>query len=514
MSTDIVAEPRAETYARASTLADEEFFLLKKIKSRQAVIAIIGMGYVGLPLAVAFAEAGFRVVGIDVDRRRVDSLNEGQSYISDIPTERLAPLLKPLITSNGRLVPTAANGHANDASATSAGNGAGYRGSSSRAGSLSATTDYNVLFDVDAVVICVPTPLDATKEPDVSYIVAAVDEIAHRLHPGMLIVLESTTYPGTTEEILLPRLQQAAPRHNGFSGGNGSHPAGHSPMVVGRDFFLAFSPERIDPGRTDWTVRTTPKVIGGVTHDCLQVAQALYGSAIETVVPVSRPKTAEMVKLLENTFRAVNIGLINEMAMICDQLGIDVWEVIRAASTKPFGFMPFYPGPGLGGHCIPIDPQYLAWKLKTLNYSARFIQLAADINFAMPHYVLSKVISALNGHGKPVSGSKILILGVAYKADVGDVRESPAMDLIALLREMNADVVCSDPHVLELRIDGLPMTPVSLTEETLEAADCVVIVTAHKEYDWPWIVEHSQLIVDTRNATRDVVALPGQVVRL
>ncbi|MFN8485466.1 MAG: nucleotide sugar dehydrogenase [Anaerolineae bacterium] len=514
MSVITVDEPRAETYVRVGTLADEEFFLLKKIKSRQAVIAVIGLGYVGLPLAVTFAEAGFRVVGLDVDRRRVDSLNEGQSYISDIAAERLTPLLKPLVTSNGRLMPLTANGHSHGSSLMIEGNGARGRQPASRAGSLSATTDYNVLFDADAVIICVPTPLDATKEPDMSYIVAAVDEIAHRLHPGMLIVLESTTYPGTTEEILLPRLQQAAPRRYGFSNGNGSHAAGLSPMVVGRDFFLAFSPERIDPGRTDWTVRTTPKVIGGVTHDCLQVAQALYGAAIETVIPVSCPKTAEMVKLLENTFRAVNIGLINEMALICDQLGIDVWEVIRAASTKPFGFMPFYPGPGLGGHCIPIDPQYLAWKLKTLNYSARFIQLAADINFAMPHYVLSKVISALNGHGKPVSGSNILLLGVAYKADVGDVRESPAMDLIALLQAMNADVTYSDPHVPGLTVDGLPMTSIALTEAALEAADCAVIVTAHTEYDWPWIVEHSQLIVDTRNATRDVVALPGQVVRL
>ncbi|MFN8472648.1 MAG: nucleotide sugar dehydrogenase [Anaerolineae bacterium] len=513
MSAITISQPRVETNGHVAPVTDEGGFLRRKIEGRQAVVAVIGLGYVGMPLAVSFAEAGFRVIGIDVDKRRVDGLNDGQSYISDIPTERLAPLVKPLVTANGRLVPVLSNGHSNGAGSARKRNGA-FPDHTYSGGSLAATTDYNILYDVDAVIICVPTPLSTTKDPDMSYIVAAVDEIAHRLHPGMLIVLESTTYPGTTEELLLPRLQHATPRHNGSSNGNGNHAASRSPLVVGRDFFLAFSPERIDPGRTDYTVRTTPKVIGGVTHTCLQMAQTLYGCAIEQVIPVSRPTTAEMVKLLENTFRAVNIGLINEMAIMCDHLGVDVWEVIEAARTKPFGFMPFFPGPGLGGHCIPIDPQYLAWKLKTLNYNARFIQLAADINFAMPHYVLGKVTDALNSHGKPLSGSRILILGVAYKADVGDVRESPSLDLIDIFRAKNADVVYNDPHVPELKVDGLRMTSLPLDRETLETADCVVVATAHSSYDWPSIVENSQLIVDTRNATRGVAALPGQIVRL
>ncbi len=504
---------QANGHTAVAATAGAAALLRQRIETRQAVVAVMGLGYVGMPLAVAFAEAGFRVIGIDVDKRRVDGLNEGQSHISDVTSERLAPLVKPLVTANGRLVPVSANGHSNGSGATKKRNGGTGEQRHAGKGSLAATTDYNILYDVDAVIICVPTPLGTTKDPDMSYIVAAVDEIALRLHPGMLIVLESTTYPGTTEELLLPRLQQATPHHTGSSNGNGNH-ASHSALVVGRDFFLAFSPERIDPGRIDYTVATTPKVIGGVTHTCRQVTQALYSCAIEQVVPVSGPTTAEMVKLLENTFRAVNIGLINEMAIMCDRLGVDVWEVIEAAKTKPFGYMPFYPGPGLGGHCIPIDPQYLAWKLKTLNYNARFIQLAADINFAMPHYVLEKVADALNEQGKPLSGARIVILGVAYKADVGDVRESPALDLIKLLQAKNADVVYNDPYVPELKVDGVSMRSVALDGETLETADCVVIATGHRTYDWAWTMEHSRLVVDTRNATHDVMALPGQLVRL
>ena len=477
--------------------------LLEKINSRQAVVTVIGLGYVGLPLAVAFAEAGFRVVGLDIDQKRVTALNAGQSYISDIPAERLAKLVKPLPLLNGHANGVKHNGHSQPA------NGSAH--SATVSGSLSATTDFNALYDADAVIICVPTPLDhTTKEPDMSYIISAVDEIAQRLHPGMLIVLESTTYPGTTEELVLPRLEQAQRRRRHSSDATTER----SPLVVGRDFFLAFSPERIDPGRTDYTVRTTPKVIGGVTLSCLDLTFVLYGCAIDRVVPVSRPKTAEMVKLLENTFRAVNIGLSNEVAIMCDHLGIDVWEVIEAAKTKPFGFMPFYPGPGLGGHCIPIDPQYLAWKLKTLNYNARFIQLAAEINFAMPAYVVGKIADALNDEGKAVKGARLLVLGVAYKADVGDMRESPALDVIHLLRQKGACVSYHDPHVSQFSLDGLTLHGISLTAETLQQADCVVITTAHKTYDWSWVAAHSHLIVDTRNATRDVHRNGTRIIKL
>jgi UDP-N-acetyl-D-glucosamine dehydrogenase len=434
--------------------------MLQKIQSRQAIVAIIGLGYVGLPLAVAFAEAGFRVVGIDVNRGLVDTLNRGASHISDVSDETIKRLVA--------------------------------------AEKLMATTNYDRLNEADAAIICVPTPLGKTKDPDLSFVVASVDDIAQRLHPGMLVVMESTTYPGTTEELILPRLQQA--REHVFN--------------VGSDFFLAFSPERIDPGRTDWMVHNTPKVIGGMTPNCLVVAQALYECAIEQVVPVSSPRVAEMVKLLENTFRAVNIALVNEVAIMGDRLGIDVWEVIEAAKTKPFGFMPFYPGPGLGGHCIPIDPEYLAWKLKTLNYNARFIQLAAEINFGMPEYVRDKIVDALNEDSKPLKGSRVLILGVAYKENVGDLRESPALDLIHLLQAKGAEVIYHDPYVPELNEDDLVMAGITLNQATLQQADCVVITAAHSDYDWQWIVENSRLVIDTRNATRDVVADSARVVKL
>ena len=342
-------------------------------------VAVIGLGYVGLPLAVAFAEAGYTVHGIDLDQRKVDALNAGESYIGDVPAARLAPLVD--------------------------------------AGRLSATTDYGALAACQAVSICVPTPLHKTGDPDISYIVAASDEVARSLHPGMVIVLESTTYPGTTTEILLPRLQANA---NGWD--------------VGRDFFVAFSPERIDPGRTDWTVETTPKVIGGVTPACRDAAMAFYGAAIQTLVPVSSPDAAEMTKLFENTFRSVNIALANELLLMCDKLGLDAWEIIDAAATKPFGFMKFTPGPGLGGHCIPIDPHYLAWKLRTLAYKARFIDLAGEINSDMPRYWVQKVQDALNDAGKAVKGSRVLVLGVAYKKNIDDLRESPALDIMPCWR--------------------------------------------------------------------------------
>ncbi|MFQ5344100.1 MAG: nucleotide sugar dehydrogenase, partial [Anaerolineae bacterium] len=400
---------------------------------------------------------------------------------------------------------------------------------------LFATTDYDALHNADAAIICVPTPLGKTKDPDMSYIIAATDEIARRLHPGMLIVLESTTYPGTTEELILPRLEGAGEQGSrgageqrrggdGETGREGAAEASeprssqltidNSPLTVSKDFFLAFSPERIDPGRKDYTIRNTPKVIGGVTPACTAVAQALYETAIERVAPVSSPRVAEMVKLLENTFRAVNIALVNEVAIMCDRLGIDVWEVIEAARTKPFGFMTFYPGPGLGGHCIPIDPQYLAWKLKTVNYNARFIQLAGEINFGMPQYVLGKIADGLNEAGKPLKGSRVLILGVAYKAGVSDLRESPALDLIHLLQEKGADVAYHDPYVPRFDVDDLAMTGVSLNRHALRTADCVVITADHSSYDWEWVVENSRLVVDTRNATRDVRAGGARVVKL
>lgn len=456
--------------------------VLDKIEARQATVAVIGLGYVGLPLAVAFAEAGFPVVGIDIDPVRVAAINRGESYVSDVPSEQLAALSRERLV--GEVRPSIAGG------------------TPSAHGWLWATPDYDALHEADAVIICVPTPLGKTKDPDMSHIVAATDEIAGRLRPGMLIVLESTTYPGTTEELILPRLQAL-----GMRGKKGR-------LVVGQDFFLAFSPERIDPGRTDYTISNTPKVIGGMTPACTAVARALYECIIQEVVPVSSPRVAEMVKLLENTFRAVNIALVNEVAIMCDRLDIDVWEVIQAAKTKPFGFMPFYPGPGLGGHCIPIDPQYLAWKLKTLNYNARFIQLAAEINFGMPQYVLGKIADALNEAGKPLKGSRVLILGVAYKANVGDLRESPALDLIHLLQAKGADVAYHDPYVPRLNEDELGLSCTPLTRETLQTADCVVIATDHSSYDWEWVVQHSRLVVDTRNATRGISNSQARVVRL
>ena len=421
--------------------------LLERIAGRQARIGIVGLGYVGLPLAVAFAQEGFRVVGVDLDARKVAALQRGESYVEDVPSEVIAALI-----DNGL---------------------------------ISAGTDYAALAEVDAISICVPTPLRKTKDPDISYIVDATECIATYMpgDGGQLIILESTTYPGTTDEIVLPRLSRDG-------------------LQVGRDFFLAFSPERIDPGRTDFTVRTTPKVIGGVTPDCLDVAVALYGTVVDHPVPVSSTATAEMVKLLENTFRAVNIGLVNEVALMCDRLGLNVWEVVGAAATKPYGFMPFYPGPGLGGHCIPIDPHYLSWKLRTLNYTARFIELAAEVNSHMPDYVVGKVGDALNAERKAINGSRVLVLGVAYKRDVGDVRESPALDVIHLLRERGADVVYHDPHITNVRFDGYQLSSVDLSVEQVAAADGGVVVTDHALYDCAWLAANARLIHDTRNAVK------------
>ena len=427
--------------------------LLGKIESREARIAIIGLGYVGLPLAVAFARRGFHVVGIDVDGRKADAINRGESYIQDVPSSLLASLAS---------------------------------------GSLTATTDFAALDGCDAAVICVPTPLNKTRDPDVRFLIAAGESVAAHMHTGMLVSLESTTYPGTTEELLRPMLE-AGLLHRGAPS-----------AVVGEDYFLAFSPERIDPGRVDYVVENTPKVVGGITEACRRVAVALYASAIETVVPVSSTQAAEMVKLLENTFRAVNIALVNEIAIMCDKLGIDAWEVIDAAATKPYGFMKFTPGPGVGGHCIPLDPHYLSWKLKTLNYNARFVQLAGEINSAMPRYWVEKVGDALNEAGMAFRGSRILVLGVAYKRDIDDVRESPALDIIELLRAKGADVRYHDPYVACVRHNDRSIASESDLGAAVAEADCVMIVTDHSDYDWPAIRRAAKIIIDTRHVVLPV----------
>jgi UDP-N-acetyl-D-glucosamine dehydrogenase len=362
-------------------------------------------------------------------------------------------------------------------------------------GRLSATNDYDVLKDVDVVIICVPTPLSKARDPDLSHIIAATDAISKRLHKGMLVVLESTTYPGSTEELILPRLLAQAPPN----------------FEVGSDFYLAFSPERIDPGQTRWTIFNTPKIIGGMTQCCAEVSNALYGSVVQQTVPVSSPRTAEMVKLLENTFRATNIAMVNEVAIICDRLGVDVWEVIEAASTKPFGFMPFQPGPGLGGHCLPIDPQYLAWKLKSLDYTARFVNLADEVNRSMPSYWVNKVQDALNQTGKPMKGSNVLVLGVTYKRDTDDIRESPALDIMDRLFEKGADLTFHDAYVRSVETDTFGLVSISDGDlaQGLTDADCVVIVADHTYYDWQRVREKATLIVDTRNALGDSLPKPA-----
>lgn len=416
--------------------------LLSRIEDRSARVGIIGLGYVGLPLATVFAEAGFSVTGFDVDAYKVDLLTEGRSYIGDVSSELVSKL-----TAKGL---------------------------------LEATTEFSRLSEVDIISICVPTPLGKTGDPDVSFISQATKVVRRRLRAGQLIVLESTTYPGTTREIILPSLEKSG-------------------LNVGEDFFLAFSPERVDPGREDWTTVNTPKVIGGITPACLDVATAMYRSAIETVVPVSSPEAAEMAKLLENTFRAVNIGLANEVLLMCEKLGLDAWEVIDAAATKPFGFMKFTPGPGLGGHCIPIDPFYLSWKLRTLNYNARFIELAGEINTSMPEYWVQKVQDGLNTAGKALNGSSVLILGMAYKKDVNDVRESPAIDILLGLEQKGAKVSYHDPHVPALSHEGINLSSVDDLESAIADADAVVIATDHSDYEPDVIRNLSSLIVDTRH---------------
>ncbi len=416
--------------------------LIQKAEHRDVLFGIVGLGYVGLPLAVELGKAGFRVLGYDISAKVVTGLAAGQSHIKDVPDSDLQEILA--------------------------------------AGRFTVTTEAALLREADAISICVPTPLSKFKDPDVSYIVAATEAVKQSLRPGQAIILESTTYPGTTREIMLPALESTGLR-------------------VGVDFFLAFSPERVDPGNLVWTTRNTPKVVGGITADCTRVVAALYQPAIETVVAVPDTETAELVKLLENTFRSVNIGLVNEMAIVCDKLGVNVWEVIEAAATKPFGFMKFLPGPGLGGHCIPIDPHYLAWKMRGLNYKTRFIDLAGELNTEMPLFWVRKVAEGLNDAGKAVRGSTVLVIGVAYKRDIDDIRESPALDIIRLLETQGATVRYHDPFVPRFVEDGHEMSSVPLTAGEVQAADCVMVVTDHTALDYDLIRAHAQAVVDTRN---------------
>lgn len=417
--------------------------LAEKIRAKTARVGVIGLGYVGLPLAVEYGKEGFPVTGIDVQTSKVEAINLGASYIQDVPADDVDALV--------------------------------------RAGKLNATTDFSVIRDLDTINICVPTPLRKTKDPDMSYIVSACEEIAKYIHPGMLVILESTTYPGTTDELVRPMLEKSGLR-------------------AGEDFFLCFSPERVDPGNPQFQTKNIPKVVGGTTAECTKLGALFYSQALQTVVPVSSTQVAEMVKLLENTFRMINIGLVNEMALMCDRMNINVWDVIDAAATKPFGFMPFYPGPGLGGHCIPIDPFYLSWKTKQAGIEARFIELAGHINGQMPHFVVQKIQNALNDDSKPLRGSHVHVCGVAYKRDIDDVRESPALDVIHLLQQHGATVTYSDPYVPSISLDGLEMEsqPVAMAA----TADCTVIITDHKGFDYAALVANARLLVDTRNALK------------
>ena len=421
--------------------------LLNKIKSKDIKIGIIGMGYVGLPLAVEFAKNGFKVIGIDIDKDKINKLNRGKSYILDVEDNILLNLIKNK--------------------------------------TLAATNDYNILKKLNAIIICVPTPLSKTKTPDISYILTAVKEIKKHLQKSQIIILESTTYPGTTREIILPELESTG-------------------LKAGKDFFLAFSPERIDPGNKKYTIKNTPKVIGGITPTCTELSKTLYKQIIDNVVPVFSTESAEMTKLLENTFRAVNIALANEIAIMANKLDVNVWEIIDAASTKPYGFMSFYPGPGIGGHCIPIDPLYLSWKLKTLNYNAKFIELASSINSYMPNYVIEKIINILNKYKKSVNGSKILILGVAYKKDTNDYRESPALEIMEKLYDLGARIYYNDEYIPELHFKNKKIYFTKLNKKILTKADCVVIITDHSYYDYKWIVNNASVILDTRNATKHI----------
>ena len=421
--------------------------LLKRIENKDITVGVVGLGYVGLPLAVEFGNVGIRTIGIDVDEKRVGLLNEGVNYIQDVDDAELKKLVDQ--------------------------------------GTFSATTDFSSLMHIDAVCIAVPTPLSKTKDPDITYILAVNEELKKYVHKNLIVILESTTYPGTTSELIQPALEATG-------------------LKIGTDIFLLFSPERVDPGNPVYHTKNTPKVIGGVTENCLQLGMAVYGHVMDELVPVSSPEAAELTKLLENTFRSINIGLANEMAIMCAKLGVNVWEVIDAAATKPFGFMKFTPGPGLGGHCIPIDPHYLSWKMRTLDYRARFIELASEVNSAMPEYVVELVGEGLNRHAKSINGSKILLLGMAYKPDIDDVRESPALDVYALLEAKGAKVEFHDPYVDKIRFDSRMEDTIELDMSKLGEYDCVVITTNHSDYDFAAVVENSRLVVDTRNATKNI----------
>ena len=421
--------------------------LKTKILNKEAKVGIIGLGYVGLPLALTFAKSGFKITGIDIDKNRIARLNKGHSYILDITSSEIKEAMKD--------------------------------------GVFTVTADFSHIKKMDAVIICVPTPLYKTKEPDVSYIVAAVQNIKKYMKRGQIIVLESTTYPGTTEEVMLPILESEG-------------------LKEGRDFYLAFSPERIDPGNKKYDTKNTPKIIGGISKNSTDIAKLLYEQAIDIVVPVSSSKVAEMVKLLENTFRIVNIGLVNEIMLMCDKLGINVWEVIDAARTKPYGFMPFYPGPGVGGHCIPVDPIYLSWKARMHGFEARFIDLASQVNSEMPHHVVTKIIEGLNDQRKPLRCSTVLLVGVAYKKDVKDLRESPALEIIDILVKKGAIVSYYDPYMPYLKIEGINLKSVEFTKESFSDSDCVVLVTDHSNVDYKFIAKNSKLVVDTRNILKEI----------
>jgi UDP-N-acetyl-D-glucosamine dehydrogenase len=431
--------------------------LKTKFENHQATAAVIGLGYVGLPLAMEIATAGFNVIGVDLDRNKIATLKKGKSYILDVADDTIADAV-----SSGKFTPT---------------------------------SDFSALANADTVSICVPTPLSKSRDPDISFILSATEEIRKFLHPGQLIVLESTTYPGTTDELIVPELESSG-------------------LKVGSDFFVAFSPERIDPGNPTFHTRNTPKIVGGITAQCTEIARLFYSQFIDCVIPVSSTKCAEMVKLLENTFRSVNIGMVNELALMCDLLGVDVYEVIDAAGTKPFGFIPFYPGPGLGGHCIPIDPHYLAWKLKALNFQARFIGLAAEINGMMPSVVTTLVADGLNRVSKSIRGSKIMVLGVAYKKNVSDCRESPALDVMRLLADKGANLSYNDPFVPILRVNGKALKSIDASPAELAKQDCVIILTDHSLYDFRKIVEAATLVIDTRNATKELHAFKDRIIKL
>jgi len=445
-------------------MAEPSVGFRERIEDNSARICVIGLGYVGLPLAVEFARSGFQVTGLDVNWDRVRAINAGQSYIGDVSAEDVSRLLE--------------------------------------AGRLEATSDYEVLRDMDVIFICVPTPFTETRAPDLSYIVAAAEGIQARMHRGQLVVLQSTTHPGTTEEEVLPILERSG-------------------LKAGEDFHLAFSPERINPGDRQFSVRNTPKVVGGITPGCSELTRALFSRITPEVHVVSSPRAAEMSKLLENIYRCVNIALVNELALLSERMGIDIWEVIEAASTKPFGFMPFYPGPGVGGHCIPVDPYYLSWKAREYDFYTKFIELAAEVNQDMPYHVVEQVSLGLNRHGRCLQGSQVLVLGVAFKRDVDDARNSPAHRIIELLVERGAKVLYHDPYIPEFRVgrdvfhkEELLLKSISLTEEVLEESDCTLIVAGHTSYDYDSVVAHSRLVVDTVNATRNVVGADDRVIKL